>query len=98
MAGFDESGTILDLDGRVDAMFGYRPEALLGRHVSVLIPTFLDNAVMVDGNVNSLLAYICNIGAPFQIRQGDGSTYSARLLILDLGDARTKQVRIFVWR
>lgn len=94
----DESGTIVDFDGSVEAIFGYRPETLLGRDVSLLIPKLHDIPPMTDGAVNSLLSYLCQIGAPFQVRRQDGSTFDGRLLVLDLSNARLTRVRIYVWR
>jgi len=34
----DETGTILFVNGRVEQMFGYRREELLGQKVEVLVP------------------------------------------------------------
>jgi PAS domain S-box-containing protein len=94
----DESGTIVDFDGSVEAIFGYLPETLLGHDVSLLIPKLQDIPPMSDGAVNSLLSYLCQIGAPFRVRRQDGSTFDGRLLVLDLSNARLTRVRIYVWR
>ncbi len=94
----DESGTIVDFDGSVEAIFGYLPETLFGHDVSMLIPKLHDIPPVIDGTVNSMISYLCQIGAPIQVRRQDGSTFDARLLVLDLSNARLTRVRIYVWR
>lgn len=60
------SGIILDCAGPIVERLGYDSAELAGRHVSLVLPDFLQTKLLDNYGVNSRLAFRCRCGVPFR--------------------------------
>lgn len=81
----NELGVIRDCSQACEQVFGYLPEELAGRHVSVLLPQLPDTDLVQEGRINSRLAHLCHCAFAFQARRRDGRCFTSELFINFLG-------------
>ncbi|OIK16191.1 hybrid sensor histidine kinase/response regulator [Bacillus sp. MUM 116] len=88
---FDEQGSILSVNPAVKKMFGYKPEDLEGRNVSVL---FLkgENEIVMDSFLTSIKQSVGKVMESVGIRK-DNRQFHADILI---GETSVEQHQIFV--
>ena len=77
----DDLGVIRDCSGACEPVFGYMQEALVGRHISMLLPQLADTDLVQEGRVNSRLAFLCHCAFAFRARHRDGQSFSGELFI-----------------
>lgn len=79
----DQRSVILDVNGATTAIFGFDREELIGRDVSVLMPTShaMRHADYVDSYMDTGKAKIIGIGRQVMGRRKDGSHFPARLSV-----------------
>lgn len=85
MLTLNDTGIIQTCCKTVEQMFGYRQEELGGYHVSTLLPHLGDTELVLEGRINSLLAFLCHCATPFKARRRDGVFFSSELFINRLG-------------
>lgn len=81
----NELGVIRDCSQACEQVFGYLPEELAGRHVSMLLPQLPDTDLVQEGRINSRLAHLCHCSFAFQARRRDGRYFASELFINYLG-------------
>jgi len=81
----NELGVIRDCSWACEQVFGYLPEELAGRHVSMLLPQLPDTNLVQEGRINSRLAHLCHCAFAFQARRRDGRCFASELFINHLG-------------
>ena len=77
----DDLGVILDCSRACEPVFGYLQEALVGRHISVLLPQLANTDLVQEGRINSRLAFLCHCAFAFQARRRDGESFAGELFI-----------------
>lgn len=77
----NDLGVIHDCSQACLHVFGYRPDELVGSHVSHLLPQLPESDLVQDGRVNPRLAYLCHCGVAFQARHRDGRRFVSELFI-----------------
>ncbi len=77
----DDLGVIRDCSRACEAVFGYMREALVGRHISMLLPQLADTDLVQEGRINSRLAFLCHCAFVFQARHRDGQSFAGELFI-----------------
>ena len=77
----DDLGVIRDCSRACEPVFGYRQEALVGRHISMLLPQLADTDLVQEGRINSRLAFLCHCAFAFQARRRDGQSFAGELFI-----------------
>jgi len=77
----DDLGVIRDCSRACEPVFGYRPDELIGRHISVLLPQLPDADLVQEGRINSRLAFLCHCAFAFQARRRDGRFFASELFI-----------------
>ena len=81
----NELGVIRDCSRACEQVFGYLPEELAGRHVSMLLPQLPDTDLVQEGRINARLAHLCHCAVAFQARRRDGRCFASELFINLLG-------------
>lgn len=81
----DDLGMIRDCSRACEQVFGYLPDELAGRHVSMLLPQLPDTGLVQEGRINSRLAHLCHCAVSFQARRRDGRYFASELFINRLG-------------
>lgn len=81
----NDLGVIRDCSRACEQVFGYLPEELAGRHVSMLLPQLPDTELVQEGRINSRLAHLCHCAFSFQARRRDGRCFASELFINLLG-------------
>jgi len=61
----DEYGQVLDCCEHTAGIFGYRPEILIGRHISLLLPHLSGGNLLKKGLLDPSLAFLCHCSVPF---------------------------------
>lgn len=77
----DDMGVIRDCSHACEQVFGYLPDELAGRHVSMILPQLPATELVQDGRINSRLAYLCHCAVAFQGRRRDGRHFASELFI-----------------
>ncbi|MFP5410987.1 MAG: PAS domain S-box protein [Gammaproteobacteria bacterium] len=77
----DDAGVIHDCSQSCLQIFGYRPDELLGSHVSRLLPQLPGSGLVQEGRIHARLAYLCHCGIAFQARHRDGRHFASELFI-----------------
>lgn len=77
----DDQGLIRDCSRACEPVFGYRPDELIGRPISVLLPQLPDTDLVQEGRINSRLAFLCHCAFAFQARRRDGRLFASELFI-----------------
>lgn len=81
----NDLGVIRDCSRACEQVFGYLPEELAGRHVSMLLPQLPETELVQEGRINSRLAHLCHCAFSFQARRRDGRCFASELFINLLG-------------
>lgn len=82
----NDQGVIRDCSRACEQVFGYPPEELAGRHVSMLLPQLPDTDLVQEGRINARLAHLCHCAVAFQARRRDGRCFASELFINLLGN------------
>lgn len=77
----NDLGVIRDCSSACERVFGYMQEALVGRHISMLLPQLADTDLVQEGRINSRLAFLCHCAFAFQARRLDGHSFAGELFI-----------------
>lgn len=77
----DDLGVIRDCSRACEPVFGYRPDELIGRPISVLLPQLPDVDLVQEGRINSRLAFLCHCAFAFQARCRDGRIFASEVFI-----------------
>ena len=85
MLTLDDLGVIRDCSRACEPVFGYPPDELIGRHISMLLPQLPDADLVQEGRINSRLAFLCHCAFAFQARRRDGRIFASELFINRLG-------------
>jgi len=81
----DDQGIIRDCSWACEQIFGYVQEAVVGRHISLLLPQLANTELVQEGRINSRLAFLCHCAFSFQARRRDGRCFASELFINHLG-------------
>ena len=85
LVAIDERGTVLAVNPAIEAIFGYRPEELVGRNVSVLMPD--PDRSRHDGYIERFLRTgeprVIGIGREVLGRRVDGTTFPLDLAVTE---------------
>jgi PAS domain S-box-containing protein len=77
----DDLGIIRDCSRACEPIFGYMQEALVGRHISMLLPQLANTELVQEGRINSHLNFLCHCAFVFQARRRDGQSFTSELFI-----------------
>ena len=77
----DDQGIIRDCSWACEQIFGYVQEALIGRHISMLLPQLANTELVQEGRINSHLGFLCHCAFAFQARCRDGQSFTSELFI-----------------
>lgn len=75
----DRRGTILEGSPGAEALLGCRSQDLAGRHLSQLVTYLAKLPLVVDGRLDSRLAYLSRCGFAFEVACRDGRRIAAEL-------------------
>jgi PAS domain S-box-containing protein len=75
----DDEGLIQDCSSTCEQVFGYPRAALLGRHISLLVPKLEGTELVKQNQINPRLAFLCHCAIPFRARQRDGNSFASQL-------------------
>lgn len=81
----DDLGMIRDGNLACEHVFGYQPAELTGRHISTLLPQLPETGLVLEGRIDSRLAFLCHCAFAFQARRRDGRCFASELFINHLG-------------
>lgn len=81
----DDLGVIRKGSQACEPLFGYLPEALVGQHISILLPQLPDTGLVQEDRINSRLAHLCRCATAFQAKRRDGRCFASELFINRLG-------------
>jgi hypothetical protein len=87
----DNLGMIRDCSGPSEAVFKYRRDELIERHVSLLLPELEGLELVRNGEPNHRLHFQCRIGQLFAAVTRDGVRFASKLffsLLDNTGDGR----------
>ena len=84
----DAHGVIQDCSATCEQVLGYARTELLGRHVSLLVPTLEGIELLKQNQINPRLAYLCHCAIPFRARRRDGNSISTQLFLNRLNGAK----------
>jgi PAS domain S-box-containing protein len=84
----NEQGLIQDCNSTCEQLFGYPRTALLGRHISLLVPKLKHTELVKQSKINPRLAYLCHCAIPFRTRRRDGGSFASQLFIHRLDGAK----------
>lgn len=76
-----DDGYIEGCSNGCEKLFGYRPDDLLRRHVSMLLPKLEGIRLVEHAEINPRLRYLCHCGVPFQAKRKDGESFSSELFL-----------------
>ncbi len=77
----DDLGIIRDCSSACEQIFGYMQEALVGRHISMLLPQLANTELVQEGRINPHLGFLCHCACVFQARCRDGRSFTSELFI-----------------
>lgn len=77
----DDRGMIWHCNRKGEALFQYRRSELVWRHVSLLLPQLADLNLVLHGEPNPHLRYLCHLGRHFQAMPQDGKAFPAELFL-----------------
>ncbi len=77
----DDRGMIWHCNREGEALFQYRRSELVWRHVSLLLPQLAELSLVLHGEPNPHLRYLCHLGRHFQAVPHDGKTFPAELFL-----------------
>lgn len=75
----DERGMVCDCNRAGEALFNYRHNELVRRHVSLLLPQLAE--LMQNGQPDPRLHFLCHIGHRFQAVTQDGARFTSELFL-----------------
>jgi len=84
----DQHGMICDCNCATEALFRYRRNEIVQRHISTLLPQLGQLDLMEDGRINQRLHFLCHIGHTFQAVPQDGECFDGELF-LNIADNMT---------
>jgi len=85
MLTLDDQGVIIECSRTCEHLFGYSPDALVGSHISTLLPQLSTTELVQDDRINPRLAHLCHCAIAFQARRRDGRCFASELFINRLG-------------
>ena len=77
----DQNGIICDCNSATEALFRYRRNEIVQRHVSMLLPQLAQLDLMEDGRINQHLHFLCHIGRAFLAVAQDGERFTGELFL-----------------
>lgn len=77
----DDLGVIRDCSRACEPVFGYLPDELIGRHITVVLPQLPLADLVQEGRINGRLAFLCHCAFAFQARCRDGRIFASELFI-----------------
>ena len=92
----DERGMILDCSKSFEKLFGFRRSDLVWHHVSMLLSQLEGVELVKEGQVNSLLNYLCRCGQLFQTVNFQGETLPSKLNFVRLEYKGKRMLRLIV--
>lgn len=92
----DERGMVLDCSKSFERLFGFRRSELVWHHVSTLFPQLAGVELVRDGQINSLLSYLCRCGQPYQAINRQGETLSSNLSFVRIEYKGKRILRLIV--
>lgn len=92
----DQRGMIKGCDSASEKLFGYRRGELIWKHVSMLLPQLANVEFIQDGRINPRLLFLCRIGGYFQGLSRNGERFTSDLLMLNLFNRDSTDLRIIV--
>lgn len=81
----DDLGMIRDCSTTSAEAFGYLPDELVGKHVSIILPQLPETGLVQNGKIESRIAHRCRCGFRFEARHRDGRRFGIELFINLLG-------------
>lgn len=81
----DDQGVIIACSKTCEHLFDYPPDALVGSHISTLLPQLPSTELVQDDRINPRLAHLCHCAIVFQARRRDGRCFASELFINRLG-------------
>lgn len=92
----DAEGVIRECNASAEKLFGYGPRELIGRPISLLLPSLRDRT-LVDGEFpNTHLAFLCHCGALLESVRYDGKTFASEVLPSRVGIASAPMLQLIV--
>ncbi len=79
----DACGMILDCSQPAERLLGYLRGELVRRHVSLLVPHFENNAMILDGQINPRTRYLCHCGHLFEVLDSQGRSFMSEIHLFE---------------
>lgn len=92
----DERGMILDCSKSAEELLGYLRSELVWRHVSLLVPHFENNTMILNGKVNPRIRYLCHCGHLFKVRDRQGQSFLSEIHLFEPQNQDRRTVRLIL--
>lgn len=93
----DERGLIHDCSNSSAQLFGYQRGDLVLQHFSMLFPQLSQVVLVVNGNINSRLSFLCHCGHHFMAQGREGRAFLSKLSFVLLEIAGKGVLKLIVW-
>ncbi len=92
----DERGMICDCSKAAERLLCCLRSDLVWRHVSLLLPQFVEGVLMQDGQLNPRISFLCHCGHLFQVQGPEGRAFSSELRLFELNNSGRRTVRLIL--
>lgn len=92
----DENGVIQRCSESCEELFGYRSLELVKQHVSRLFPQLSEVKLVLDGQFNPMLDFLCHCGHLFQAQNRQGNTFKSELSFVRIEHGGRRSLRLIV--
>ena len=92
----DERGMICDCNPASETLFEYCRSELVRRHVSMLLPELTEVDLMLNGEPNPRLRFLCHTGRRYQAVTRNGGCFASKLFFNCLDNAGREGISLIV--
>lgn len=92
----DDQGYIQEYSQSVESQFGYRRSELLRQHISCVIPQLSEVDLIMEGQLNPLLNYICHCDHVFEAINSQSDIVICNLRFVRIENSGRRLLRLIV--
>ena len=92
----DDDGFIQICSDSCAQLFGYHGPDLTSHHISSLFPQLSGQELLLDGQLNPMLDFLCHCGHPFLAMDRQGGTFKSALNLIRIMHPGSSNLRLIV--